>query len=88
MNVIIWLVVGGAMGWMAHRIMKTDGRQGAGQNILVGIVGGLAGGWLLSPVVGADTVDQYGLSLVVSFTGAMILLVMVNLIRQIAADSD
>ena len=88
MNVIIWLVVGGAMGWMAHRIMKTDGRQGAGRNILVGIVGGLAGGWLLSPVVGADTVDQHGLSLVVSFTGAMILLVMVNLIRQIAADSD
>ena len=40
MNVIIWLVVGGAMGWMAHRIMKTDGRQGAGPNVLVGIVGG------------------------------------------------
>jgi len=88
MNVIIWLVVGGAMGWMAHRRAKTDGRQGAGPNVLVDIVGGLAGGWLLSPVVGADTADQYDLSLVVSFTGAMILLVMVNLIRQIAADSD
>jgi len=48
----------------------------------------LAGGWLLSSVVGADTADQHGLSLVVSFTGAMILLVMVNLIRQIAAGSD
>jgi uncharacterized membrane protein YeaQ/YmgE (transglycosylase-associated protein family) len=88
MNVIIWLVVGGAMGWMAHRMMRTDGRQGAGPNVLVGVVGGLAGGWLLSPVVGADTADQHGLSLVVSFTGAMILLVMVNLIRQIAAGSD
>jgi len=88
MNVIIWLVVGSAMGWMAHRIMETDGRQGVGPNVLVGIVGGLAGGWLLSPVVGADTADQHGLSLVVSFTGAMILLVMVNLIRQIAAGSD
>jgi uncharacterized membrane protein YeaQ/YmgE (transglycosylase-associated protein family) len=73
---------------MAHLIMKTDGRQGAGRNVLVGVVGGLAGGWLLSPVVGADTAGQHGLSLVVSFTGAMILLVMVNLIRQIAADSD
>ena len=76
------------MGWMPHRMMKTDGRQGAGPNVLVGIVGGLAGGWLLSPVVGADTACQHGLSLVVSFTGAMILLVMVNLIRQIAAGSD
>ena len=62
MNVIIWLVVGGAMGWMAHRIMKTDGRQGVGPNVLVGIVGGLAGGWLLSPVVGADTADQHVLA--------------------------
>jgi len=88
MDVIIWLVVGGAMGWMAHRIMKTDDRQGAGRNVLVGIVGGLAGGWLLSPVVGAHTADQLGLSIVVSFTGAMIFLVMVNLIRQIAAGSD
>jgi uncharacterized membrane protein YeaQ/YmgE (transglycosylase-associated protein family) len=88
MTVIIWLIVGGAMGWMAHRIMKTDDRHGAGRNVLLGIVGGLVGGWLLSPVVGADTADQYGLSLVVSFTGAMILLVMVNLIRQIAAGSD
>jgi len=49
MNVIIWLVVGGAMGWMAHRIMKTDGRQGAGPNVLVGIVGGLAGGGCCLP---------------------------------------
>lgn len=68
--------------------MKTDDRQGAGRNVVVGIVGGLAGGWLLSPVVGADTADQLGLSIVVSFTGAMILLVMVNLIRQIAAGSS
>ena len=58
MNVIIWLIVGGAMGWMGHRIMKTDDRHGAGRNVLVGIVGGLAGGWLLSPAVGSDTADQ------------------------------
>ena len=88
MNVIIWLVVGGAMGWMAHRMMNTEGRPGAGPDVLVGILGGLAGGWVLSPVIGADTADQYGLSVVVSFTGAMILLVMVNLIRQIAAGGD
>jgi len=88
MNVIIWLVVGGAIGWMAHRIMKTDDRHGAGRNVLMGIAGGLAGGWLLSPVVGADTADQLGLSIVVSFTGAMILLMMVNLICQIAAGSE
>ena len=88
MNVIIWLVVGGAIGWMAHRIMKTDDRHGAGRNVLMSIAGGLAGGWLLSPVVGADTADQLGLSIVVSFTGAMILLVMVNLICQIAAGSE
>ena len=51
MNFIIWLVVGGLIGWVASMIMKTDAQQGVILNVVVGIVGSMLGGWLvrLSP---------------------------------------
>jgi uncharacterized membrane protein YeaQ/YmgE (transglycosylase-associated protein family) len=85
MNLIIWLVVGGLIGWVASLIMKTDAQQGVVLNVVVGIVGALLGGWLLSPMVGAGTVNQGDFSLMgllVSLAGAIILLVVVNLVRR------
>src|SRR6185436_4340336 len=85
MNLIIWLVVGGLIGWVASMIMKTDAQQGLLLNVIVGIVGALLGGWLLSPLVGAGTVNQGDFSLMgllVSLGGAIILLFVVNLIRR------
>src|SRR5690349_14098625 len=51
MNLIIWLVVGGVIGWLASLIMRTDGQQGILLNIIVGIVGALLGGWFISPLL-------------------------------------
>ena len=85
MNFIIWLVVGGVIGWIASLIMKTDAQQGLFLNVVVGIVGALLGGWLLSPLVGAGTLNQGDFSvmgLLVSLAGAIILLFLVNLIRR------
>ena len=85
MNLIIWLVVGGVIGWIASLIMKTDAQQGLFLNVVVGIVGALIGGWLLSPLVGAGTVNQGDFSLpslLVSLVGAIVLLFVVNLIRR------
>ena len=85
MNLIIWLVVGGVIGWVASLIMKTDAQQGLFLNVVVGIVGALIGGWLLSPLVGAGTVNQGDFSLAglaVSLVGAIVLLFVVNLIRR------
>ena len=85
MNLIIWLVVGGVIGWIASIIMKTDGQQGIILNVVVGIVGAFIGGWLLSPMVGAGTLNQGDFSLpglFVSLVGAVILLFVVNLIRR------
>ena len=90
MNLIIWLVVGGVIGWVASLIMKTDAQQGMILNIVVGIVGALLGGWLLSPLVGAGTVNQGDFSLMgllVSLGGAVILLFVFNLLRRGAARS-
>jgi uncharacterized membrane protein YeaQ/YmgE (transglycosylase-associated protein family) len=85
MNLIIWLVMGGLIGWVASLVMKTDAQQGLVLNVVVGIVGALLGGWLLSPLIGAGTVNQGDFSLMgllVSFGGAIILLFVVNLLRR------
>ena len=85
MNFIIWLIVGGVIGWLASLMMKTDGQQGIILNVVVGIVGAMLGGWLISPLVGVGTINQDSFSLpalVVSFIGASILLAVVNLIRR------
>jgi len=85
MNIIIWLVVGGLIGWVASLVMRTDARQGIFLNVVVGIVGAVLGGWFLSPLVGVSTINQANFSLpslVVSLVGAVALLAVVKLIRR------
>jgi uncharacterized membrane protein YeaQ/YmgE (transglycosylase-associated protein family) len=85
MNFIIWIVVGGILGWLASLIMRTDAQQGLLLNIVVGIIGALLGGWLLAPLFGTGTINQNDFSigsLLVSLLGAIILLAIVNLFRR------
>jgi len=85
MNFIIWIVVGGLLGWVASMIMRTDAQQGMFLNIVVGIIGALLGGWLLAPLFGTGTINQNDFSissLLVSLLGAVILLAIVNLFRR------
>ena len=88
MNFIIWIVIGGLIGWAASLVMKTDAQQGVVLNVVVGIVGALVGGWLLLPLFGTGTINQNDFSLaslVISLLGAIILLAVVNLLRRGAA---
>jgi len=83
MNILIWLVVGAVIGWLASVIMRTQ--EGILLNIVIGIVGALIGGWLISPLVGAGTINQADFSIAglgVSLLGAVILLAIVNLFRS------
>ena len=84
MSFILWLIVGGIVGWLASLIMKTDGQQGILLNVIVGIVGAFIGGWLISPMLGTCTInDGFSIgSVVVSLIGAIILLAIVNLFRR------
>lgn len=85
MNLIIWLVVGGLIGWVASKIMRTDAQQGVILNVVVGIIGAALGGWLVSPLIGVGTINQGVFSfgaLIVSLVGAIILLAIVNLFRR------
>ena len=85
MNFLIWIVVGGLIGWVASMVMKTDAQQGLFLNIVVGIVGAFLGGLLISPLVGVPSINQNAFSLgamLVSLLGAIILLAIVNLVRR------
>jgi uncharacterized membrane protein YeaQ/YmgE (transglycosylase-associated protein family) len=85
MNFIIWLVVGGLIGWVASMIMRTDAQQGVFLNVIVGIIGAMLGGWLLAPMFGGGTINNNDFSLSglgLSLLGAIILLAIVNLVRR------
>jgi uncharacterized membrane protein YeaQ/YmgE (transglycosylase-associated protein family) len=85
MNFIIWIVVGGIIGWLASMVMRTNAQQGVFLNIIVGIVGAMLGGWLIAPLLGQGTINSNDFSLgglAVSFIGALILLAVVNLVRR------
>lgn len=84
MGIVVWLIVGGVVGWLASIIMRTDGQQGILLNVVVGIVGALLAGFIISPLIGVGTIND-GITLatfLVSLVGAIILLAIVNLFRR------
>jgi uncharacterized membrane protein YeaQ/YmgE (transglycosylase-associated protein family) len=81
MNFIVWLIIGGIVGWLASIIMRTDAQQGIFLNIIVGIIGAVIGGLIL----GRGNINNAGLSVstfLVSLLGAIVLLAIVNLVRR------
>lgn len=81
MGIILWLIVGGIIGWLASIIMRTDAQQGIFLNIVVGIIGAFIGGL----VINGGSINNSGLtvqSFLVSLLGAVILLAIVNLVRR------
>ena len=85
MNLILWIIIGGILGWIASLIMRTNAQQGRFLNIVVGIIGALVAGFLLTPLFGIGTINQNNFSLpalLVSLLGAIILLAIVNLVRR------
>ena len=79
-SIIIWLVVGGVVGWLASLVMRTDAQQGIILNIVVGIVGAFLAGLIL----GGGSINE-GItieSFLYSLLGAIILLAIVNLVRR------
>ena len=79
-GLIVWLVIGGVVGWLVSLVMRTDAQQGILLNIVVGIVGAFIGGLIFS----GGSINQ-GLSVysfIVSLVGAIILLAVVNLVRR------
>ncbi len=86
MGIIIWLIVGGVVGWLASLIMRRDAQQGLLLNIVVGIIGAFIGGWLggMLGIGGGDINDgDFSMSgLLLSLVGAVVLLAIVNLFTR------
>ena len=81
MSFILWIVIGGVLGWLASIIMRTDAQQGIFLNIVVGIVGAFIGGLIVS----GGSINSAPLTLtsfLVSLLGAIVLLGIVNLVRR------
>lgn len=82
MGVILWIIFGALVGWIASMVMETDAEQGAILNIVVGIVGAVIGGWLMS-FFGKSPVTGFNLySFVVALLGAVVLIAIVKALRR------
>ena len=85
MSFIVWIIVGGLLGWVASMIMGTNDQQGKLLNIIVGIIGAFLSGLLLAPMFGTGTINQGDFSLsslLVSLVGAVVLLAIVGFFRK------
>lgn len=71
MNLLLMLIVGGVVGWLASMVMKTNAQMGMIANVVVGVVGAGIGGWL-APMLGiaAEGIGVW----IVSIAGAMLLI--------------
>ncbi len=78
MHLIIWLIIGGIIGWLASIAMKRNAQQGMILNVVVGIVGSWIGGKFIAPLIGGAGFMGY----VSAFLGAVVLLAIVNLFRR------
>lgn len=82
MALILVLVVGGSLGWLASIVMLAGDKQGALLNIVIGIIGAVLAGFLITPLVSGAPITSGSLdamSLLSSFLGALVLLAVVNL---------
>ncbi len=71
-TLVVTLVLGGIVGWLASKLMKTDKQMGLVANVLVGIVGSSLGFWL----AGMLSFGAYGriAQWLVSVAGAAVLI--------------
>ena len=72
MNLIVSLIIGGVVGWLASIVMKTNAQMGLLANIVVGVIGSFLGFW----VAGILGFAAYGLvaRFVVALGGAVLLI--------------
>ena len=78
MDLIITIVVGGIIGWLASLVMKTGAQMGLIANVVVGIIGSALGFWL----AGALGLAAYGAVArwIVAVAGAAILIFLLKVL--------
>jgi uncharacterized membrane protein YeaQ/YmgE (transglycosylase-associated protein family) len=76
MNLIIYLIAGAFVGYIASRIMRTNSQQGLLLDIVVGVVGAFLAGYFISPLLGVGTINDAITipTLLVTLLGSVVLL--------------
>ena len=75
-NLIVTLIIGGIVGWLASILMKTNAQMGILANVIVGIVGSFLGVWVANAVgVQAHTTPA---AWIVAVLGAALLIVILR----------
>ena len=84
MNLIIYLIAGAIVGYVASRIMRTNSQQGILLDIVVGVIGAFIAGYFISPLLKIGTInDAVTLpTMLVTLLGAVVLLWIVKAVRR------
>jgi uncharacterized membrane protein YeaQ/YmgE (transglycosylase-associated protein family) len=84
MNLIIYLIAGAIVGYIASRIMNTNSQQGTLMDIVVGVIGAFLAGYFLSPVFGVGTINDAVTipTMLVTLLGSVVLLWIVKAVRR------
>jgi len=83
-NLIIYLIAGAIVGYIASRIMNTNSQQGVLLDIVVGVVGAFLAGYFLSPIFGVGTINDAVTipTMLVTLLGSVVLLWIVKAVRR------
>ena len=84
MNIIIYLIAGAIVGYIASRIMHTNSQQGLILDIVVGVIGAFLAGYFISPLLGIGTINDAITipTLLVTLLGSVILLGLYKIVRR------
>jgi uncharacterized membrane protein YeaQ/YmgE (transglycosylase-associated protein family) len=84
MNLIIYLIAGAIVGYIASRIMRTNSQQGLLLDILVGVIGAFVAGYFISPLLGVGTINDAITipTMLVTLLGSVVLLWVYKMVRR------
>lgn len=54
-NIILWVIAGGAAGWIGYAFMNLNEKRGVMLSIVIGMFGGFLGGKLVAPLIGTGS---------------------------------
>ncbi|HLC95547.1 MAG TPA: GlsB/YeaQ/YmgE family stress response membrane protein [Patescibacteria group bacterium] len=82
MSLLVYIIFGGLVGWVASMLMGTDGQQGIVLNVIVGIVGAVFGTWLFNFFGVGGGISGFNLSsFITALVGAVVLIAILKAIR-------
>lgn len=83
MNIALWILCGGAIGWIGFAVFHANMRSGMLASVGIGAAGALAGGMMIAPMLGAATGPENVISpfsLIVALAVATACLIVGNLL--------